>query len=179
MYAPPNGEAGTGADESVGGLGTREMINPGPQLEGLQTRKRARIDITGQDVPVESELPVITVNQPPEAEDLHAIRALLADAEGGEGPERSMVDFIPMADSRSARYAPTEDDAFKQDVDELPDDATLGDYERIPVSQFVRGMGWKPGEPASRDKKRGIVEPWLRPSSRSTWHRREGARSIR
>jgi len=29
---------------------------------------------------------------------------------------------------------------------------------------LVRGMGWKPGEPASRNKNRGIVEPWLPPS---------------
>jgi hypothetical protein len=119
-------------------------------------------------VPVESELPVITVNQPPETEDLRAIHALLADAGGGEGPEGSMVDFIPMADSHSARQAHTEDYAFIQDVDELADEATLEDYERIPVSQFgaamLRGMGWKPGEPVSRDKKRGIVEPWLPPS---------------
>jgi G-patch domain len=169
MYVPPSGEAGTGADGSVGGLGTREMINSGPQLEGLQNRKRTRIDITGQDAPVESEPPVITVDQPRETEDQRAIRALLADAEGGEGPEGPTVDLIPMADSGPARRAPTEDDAFKQDVDELPDEATLDDYDRIPVSQFgaamLRGMGWKPGEPASRDKKRGIVEPWL-PSSR-------------
>jgi len=80
-----------------------------------------------------------------------------------------MIDIIPMANDSSARRAPTEDDAFKQDVDELPDVATLEDYERIPVSQFgaalLRGMGWKPGEPASRNRNRGIVEPWL-PASR-------------
>jgi hypothetical protein len=169
MYVPPSGEAGTGADGSVGGLGTRDMINSGPQLEGLQMRKRARTDITTQDVSIKPEPSTIAVDQPQETEDERAIRALLANTEGADGTEGPMVDVIPMASGSSARQAPTEDDAFKQDVDELPDEATLEDYERIPVSQFgvamLRGMGWKPGEPASRDKKRGIVEPWL-PASR-------------
>lgn len=169
MYVPPGGEVGTGADGSVGGLGTRDKINSGPQLEGLQMRKRARIGITMQDAPIEPEPPVITtVDQSQESEDQRAIRALLADAEGEDGPEGPTVDVIPMANRSSTRGAPTEDDAFKQDVDELPEEATLEAYERIPVSQFgaamLRGMGWKPGEPASRDKKRGIVEPWLPPS---------------
>jgi len=164
MYVPPGGEAGTGVDGSVGGLGTRDTVNSGPQMEGLQMRKRARVD-TMEDPPIEPEPPVTEEDQPEETEDQHAIRAILADAEGGDGPEGAMVDIIPIS---SARRGPTEDDAFKQDLDELPDEATLHDYERIPVSQFgmamLRGMGWKPGEPASRNKKGGIVEPWLPPS---------------
>lgn len=164
MYVPPGGEVGTGVDGSVGGLGTRDTINSGPQMEGLQMRKRARVD-TIEDAPTEPEPPVTRADRPEETEDQRAIRALLADAEEGDGPEGSMVDVIPIS---SARHAPTEDDAFKQDLDELPDEATLQDYERIPVSQFgmamLRGMGWKPGEPASRNKKGGIVEPWLPPS---------------
>jgi hypothetical protein len=67
--------------------------------------------------------------------------------------------------ANSSRRVPTEDDAFREDVEDLPNEATLQDYERMPVSQFgaalLRGMGWKPGEPASRNKNRGIVEPWL------------------
>ena len=161
MYVPPGGEAGTGADGSVGGLGTRDTINSGSQVEGLQLRKRARVDAM-KDAPLEPEPPV---TKDEETEDQHAIRALLADAEEGDGPEGPTVDAIPIV---SARRGPTEDDAFKQDLGELPDEATLQDYERIPVSQFgmamLRGMGWKPGEPASRNKKGGIVEPWLPPS---------------
>src|SRR6266851_8719216 len=157
MYVPPSGEAGTGADGSVGGLGTKDSINSGPQIEGLHMRKRVRVD-TMKDGPVEPEPPITT-------EDQRAIRALLAGAEGDDGPEGPI---IPMANCSSVRAVPTEDDAFKQDLDELPHEATLEDYERVPVSQFgaalLRGMGWKPGEPASRNKNRGIVEPWLPPS---------------
>ncbi|KAH9961353.1 DExH-box splicing factor binding site-domain-containing protein [Russula dissimulans] len=163
MYVPPSGQAGTGTDGSVGGLGTREVINSGPQVEGLQMRKRVRVDT------VKLEESIVAEDNPEETEDQRAIRALLASAQGGDGPGGPMIDIIPMANDSSTRRAPTEDDAFKQDVDELPDQATLNDYERIPVSQFgaalLRGMGWKPGEPASRNRNRGIVEPWL-PASR-------------
>ena len=166
MYVPPAGQAGTGADGSVGGLGTRDTINSGPQVEGLQFRKRARLD-TAEDMAVEFEPSAVTTKEKPEdTEDQRAIRALLAGAEGDDGHEAPLVDVIPL--TNGARQVPTEDDAFKQDVDELPSEATLADYERVPVAQFgaalLRGMGWKPGEPASRNKKRGIVEPWLPPS---------------
>ncbi len=168
MYVPPAGQAGTGADGSVGGLGTRDSINTGPQVEGLQFRKRARLD-NSESMAVELEPSAVTTQeQPEETEDQRAIRALLASAEGDDGHEGPTVDMIPLPNGASVRRGPTEDDAFKQDVDELPNEATLADYERVPVAQFgaalLRGMGWKPGEPASRNKKRGIVEPWLPPS---------------
>jgi len=161
MYIPPSGKAGTGVDGSVGGLGTRGTIDSGPQVEGLQVRKRARVD-TMEDAPIGPEPPVTREDRPEETEDQHAVRALLAGAEEGDGPERPMVDMIPIS---SARRGPMEDDAFKRDVDELPNEATLQEYEHIPVSQFgmamLCGMGWKPGKSASWNKKGGIVEPWL------------------
>lgn len=138
-------------------------------MKGLQMRslKRARVD-SAEDAPIEPDPPAATEDPSEETEDQRAIRALLASANGDDGHEQPTVDIIPTANGSSVRRAPTEDDAFKQDVDELPSEATLEDYERMPVSQFgaalLRGMGWKPGEPASRDKKGGIVEPWLPPS---------------
>ncbi|KAI0246717.1 DExH-box splicing factor binding site-domain-containing protein [Lactifluus subvellereus] len=155
----------TGADGSVGGLGTRDTINSGPQIEGLQMRKRARVDSAVEpDPPTAVEDP----SDLEDTEDQRAIHAILASANGDDDHERPTVDIIPTTDGSSVRRVPTEDDAFKQDVDELPSEATLEDYERMPVSQFgaalLRGMGWKPGEPASRNKKGGIVEPWLPPS---------------
>ncbi|KAH9159762.1 DExH-box splicing factor binding site-domain-containing protein [Lactarius sanguifluus] len=96
-----------------------------------------------------------------ESEDQRAIRALLAGTEGDDGHEGPIVDTILPTNGGSARRGPT-------DTDELPNEASLADYERVPVAQFgaalLRGMGWKPGEPASRNKKRGLVEPWLPPS---------------
>jgi hypothetical protein len=59
-------------------------------------------------------------------------------------------------------------DPYRQDVQEFPDEATLDDYARVPVSQFgaalLRGMGWKEGAPAtssSMAKGKKHVKPWL------------------
>lgn len=71
-----------------------------------------------------------------ETEDQKALRAILAGVNGVEhdGP---MIDIIPTPISEA--------DAYKQDVNELPEAATLEDYARVPVSQFgaapLRGMG--------------------------------------
>jgi hypothetical protein len=43
-----------------------------------------------------------------------------------------MVDIISVVNRNSARPVSTEDDAFKQDVDEPPHMAVLGDYEYVP-----------------------------------------------
>jgi G-patch domain len=86
------------------------------------------------------------------------LRALLAEANGEEQGDV----FVPVIPAIS------ETDALKQDVEELPEVATLDDYERVPVSQFgaamLRGMGWKEGQAASR-KGKGIIEPYI-PASR-------------
>ncbi|KAI9451316.1 DExH-box splicing factor binding site-domain-containing protein, partial [Lactarius psammicola] len=164
IYVPSGGQASTGADGSVGGLGTRDTINAGLQVEGLQIRKRVRLD-TAECITIESS--AVIEDRPEETEDQCAIRALLA-SEGDDGHEGSTVNIIPLTNIGTARHSPTEDDAFMQDIGELPDEATLVDYERMPVAKFgaalLRGMGWKPGEPASRNKKRGIVESWPPPS---------------
>ncbi|KAI0050202.1 hypothetical protein FA95DRAFT_662075 [Auriscalpium vulgare] len=151
LYVPPGAAATTGADGSVGGLGTKDTINSGPQVEGLQMRKRVKLEEGSEPAtpaPAEPE----PAKAEEETEDQRAIRALLAGTNGQE----PTIDAIPVR--------PTEDDAFKQDVDVLPREASLADYERVPVAQFgaalLRGMGWTEGAAASRTRK-GLVEPWL------------------
>ena len=45
--------------------------------------------------------------------------------------------------------------AFKEDVEDLPDQATLDDYESMPIEDFgaamLRGMGWEEGKPVGRN----------------------------
>ncbi|KAJ8455491.1 hypothetical protein ONZ51_g12438 [Trametes cubensis] len=162
LYVPPSAAAVTGADGSVGGLGTRDTINSGPQASGLQMRKRPKVE-EGEDVPMpEADASSSAPEQQDakkeeETDDQKALRAILASAASGghlgiDGPQ---IDVIP---------AVTEDDAYQQDVAELPEPASLEDYERVPVSQFgaalLRGMGWKEGTAASK-KGKGLVEPWL------------------
>jgi hypothetical protein len=40
----------------------------------------------------------------------------------------------------------TDVEAFQKNLDELPDEATLDDYDNVPVEEFgaalLRGMGW-------------------------------------
>ena len=154
QYVIPSAAAVTGKDGSVGGLGTKDTINSGPVLSGLQVKKKAIISVVeevnivedAQDVKMEIE----------ETEDQKALRAILAEA-NGETQDSLVIDIIPTPISEA--------DAFKQDVDELPNAATLEDYARVPVSQFgaalLRGMGWKEGTSASRKPGKGLIEPYL------------------
>jgi len=162
LYVPPSAAAQTGADGSVGGLGTRDTINSGPQVAGLQTKKRVKLEEDAMDVEPPPSEPIEAaeaVKKEEETEDQKALRAILASAENGGEVEVPAISVIP---------TPSEDDVYKQDVAELPESASLEDYERVPVSQFgaalLRGMGWKEGTAASK-KNKGIVEPWL-PQSR-------------
>lgn len=156
QYVPPSAAAQTGADGSVGGLGTKDTINSGPVLSGLQIKQQTVVKTEDEnDVQEVEDVKMEVVEE--ETEDQKALRAILAEASGEVHNEASMIDIIPTPI--------TEADAFKQDVDELPDVATLDDYNRVPVSQFgaamLRGMGWKEGTAATRKPGKGLVEPYI------------------
>lgn len=154
QFVPPSAAAQTGADGSVGGLGVKDTINSGPALSGLQLRKKAE---TADDAPVTPppDEPNTMQVEVEETEDQKALRAILSGADDTQDP--NFIDIIPTPMSEA--------DAYKQDVDELPESSTLDDYARVPVSQFgaalLRGMGWKEGTAASRKPGKGIVEPYL------------------
>ncbi|KAH0589184.1 Pre-mRNA-splicing factor spp2 [Termitomyces sp. J132] len=156
QYVPPSAKAETGEDGTVGGLGTKDTINSGPVLSGLQLKK--------ESTPVEQEEELLAIAPQQDVkmeveeddEDKVALRAILAGVDGTahEGP---IIDIIPTPVSEA--------EAYKQDVEELPESATLDDYARVPVSQFgaalLRGMGWKEGTAATRKPGKGMVEPYL------------------
>ncbi|THH21853.1 hypothetical protein EUX98_g8264 [Antrodiella citrinella] len=179
LYIPPSAAPATGADGSVGGLGTKDSINSGPQLSGLQLKPKRTKEEKGEDEQMADadataaeakEAEDAKVKTEAETDDERALRAVLAAAQSTDengtynGP---IIDIIPTP--------VTEDDAYKQDVAVLPESASLQDYERVPVSQFgaalLRGMGWKEGEVASRSKRfhgkgqdgkqKGLIEPWV------------------
>ncbi|KAG6813770.1 hypothetical protein H0H92_007722 [Tricholoma furcatifolium] len=159
QYVPPSASAETGKDGSVGGLGTRDSINSGPVLSGLQYKAPVVKQEEEQSEPVPQQEDV-KMDVEEDDEDKAALRAILAGVNGAEhdGP---VVDIIPTPVSEA--------DAYKQDVEELPESASLDDYARVPVSQFgaalLRGMGWKEGTAATRKPGKGLVEPYL-PESR-------------
>jgi hypothetical protein len=150
QFVPASAQAQTGQDGSVGGLGTKDTINSGPVLSGLQIKTKASIKIEAeQHLGDETREVKMEVE---ETEEQRAVRAIIAAAEGIETDESS-IRVIPTPVSEA--------DALKQDIEELPDVATLDDYARVPVSQFgaamLRGMGWSDG-PANGGRH---VEPYL------------------
>lgn len=164
IFIPKGGAAKTGADGSVGGLGTRDAINSGPQLAGLvKTEKRMRMDVDDEEVKSEIVATTIETEVREETDDEKAMRALIASASGADAENELTIGAIPSALNEFTRPA-DEADAFRRDVVTRPDEATLDDYGRTPVEQFgealLRGMGWKPGQAASR-KRTGPVEPYL------------------
>jgi G-patch domain len=155
MFVPASARAAaTGADGSVGGLGTKDTINSGPQAVGLHIKSNVVTEVQVEVDMAEADTRTPKVE---ETEDQKAIRALLASATSDGDQDGPQIESIPV-------HTVTEDDAYRQDVVELPDSATLDDYERVPVSQFgaalLRGMGWKEGTAASKTKK-GMIEPWM------------------
>lgn len=123
----------------------QDSINTGPVLVGLQVKARTKVAVEerngggGSGSDVEMVAKVVE-----ETEDEKALRLVLAESSKGEfGDDGPMIDSIPMQE----RQTITEADALKQDVEELPDSASLEDYSRVPVAQFgaalLRGMGWK------------------------------------
>jgi hypothetical protein len=159
QYVFPSAAVATGKDGSVGGLGTKDSINSGPVLSGLQVKQKAIISVV-EEVNIVEGPQDVKMEVEEETEDQKALRAILAEA-NGETNDSLVIDIIPTPISEA--------DALKQDVDELPDAASLEDYARVPVSQFgaalLRGMGWKEGTSASRKPGKGLIEPYL-PSAR-------------
>ena len=158
-FVPDSALAATGADGSVGGLGTRDTINSGPQISGLQFNKRVKVEVKkgGDETMEEVSVEQSTTEVVEESEDQRALRAILA----GEDDSVPVVEIIPVPPLSEA-------DALKQDVQELPDVATAQDYERVPISAFgaamLRGMGWTDGAVASKSDKRrknGLTELYL------------------
>jgi hypothetical protein len=161
IFRPSGAAAPTGADGSVGGLGTRDVINNNHLEAGLHVTKKVKLETDMEIVienghPADADIAPKTEDIEPETEDQKAIRAILAAADGttATGDEPVIEVIAPV----------TETDAYHQDMSELPDVATLDDYARVPVSQFgaalLRGMGWKEGTAASRTRS-GPVAPYL------------------
>ncbi|SCZ96384.1 BZ3500_MvSof-1268-A1-R1_Chr8-2g10159 [Microbotryum saponariae] len=134
-----------------------------------------------------------TVTAAPQTEEQRALNELISSASGlGNGETQPSFEVIYSA--ADARNAPIdESDAFKRDLETRPDQvrilpldpivpspppltdptpllqSTLEDYARVPVGEFgaamLRGMGWKPGQAASRSGRSGPVEAFV-PKSR-------------
>ena len=76
------------------------------------------------------------------------------------GDERPISRAQPENSFNGKSLAEKELQAFKEDVEDLPEQATLDDYESMPIADFgaamLRGMGWEEGKPVGRNSK-GMV----------------------
>lgn len=156
QFVPVSAKVETGADGSVGGQGTRDVINSGPVRSGLYLLKKES-KVEEEEIALENIVDEdIKMEIVEESDDQKALRAVLAEA-NGTGNSASLVDIIPTPISEA--------DALKQDVEDLPDVASLEDYARVPVHQFgaalLRGMGWKEGTAASRKPGKGLIQPYV------------------
>ncbi|KAJ3093094.1 hypothetical protein HK102_009526 [Quaeritorhiza haematococci] len=91
-----------------------------------------------------------------------AMQAVLADAEGRH-TEKAVQPILVQNQAPGLEKIENDVDKFRHDVTLRPDEASLADYERIPVEQFgaamLRGMGWNEGEVVGRNKKNGLQAP--------------------
>ena len=104
--------------------------------------------------------------------DEEAAAALMAEVlrnkDGGGGGSNSNISISAIPAPILARNAvpglagaESDADKYRHDVSLRPDEATLEDYEKVPVDQFgaalLRGMGWKEGQGIGRNKKNAWV----------------------
>ena len=145
---------------------THERTGDQPQRSGL--RYAVKTESTTNGVTVKPEEVTIVNGESstaaktePMTLEQQALAELLAGEQHTETEEeraqREMV--IAMREGKDM----TEDEAFKRDVDTMPEESTLEDYAAVPVSAFglamVRGMGYDPKAASNTI----IHEPKLRP----------------
>ncbi|GAA6009847.1 hypothetical protein JCM10207_002130 [Rhodosporidiobolus poonsookiae] len=186
MYIPETGGSmrmGRGLEDRPSGAGAAapvtadvDAINTEEVVGGLErpvkkerTGTEDRVEQVREEVAqveVASPAPAPPAPRVAETEEQRALRELLGGAAGAKEEEAELEAIQMAADDRGGPVS--EEQAFKRDLESRPDEASLDDYARVPVGQFglamLRGMGWQPGQAASRSG-RGAIEAHV-PSSR-------------
>ncbi|KAL0085473.1 DExH-box splicing factor binding site-domain-containing protein [Phycomyces blakesleeanus] len=138
-----------------------EVINVGEAAFGLQIMAKQTTISSSEGTALELEEQAFTEtqseephqsaqpNEPEEPESLEAqaLKAILKASQVGEEEEKPASTLvIPV----------NETDAFREDIKTRPDEATMDDYENIPVEEFgaalLRGLGWKEGQGIGRNR---------------------------
>ncbi|KAM0787257.1 hypothetical protein ACM66B_006492 [Microbotryomycetes sp. NB124-2] len=170
----------TGTSSGAGQDLNRDVINSEPIKGGLSVRERlAETAQEGEGMDSESEETRRAVEHiqiasssaestpppppVPETEEQKALRELMNGA--GAQADASSVPKVDVILSAADTRGMGEQEAFQRDVEELPDEASLEDYARVPVGEFgtamLRGMGWKPGQAVTKNGRSGPVEAYV------------------
>ncbi|WRT70735.1 uncharacterized protein IL334_007733 [Kwoniella shivajii] len=150
---------------------THERTGDGPQRSGLRkldnidyndgysTVKIEHVEEAPTDISVKEEEEAPSVKKEPLTLEEQALQAILTGDVKTETEEERLQRELVISSNNL-----TEEEAFKRDIDELPEESTAEDYAAIPVSAFgeamARGMGWNP----SSKEGTKIHEPKLRPA---------------
>ncbi|KAJ3056214.1 hypothetical protein HK097_007697 [Rhizophlyctis rosea] len=141
--------------------------SPPPTLKwGLQIRKKQKTDTPASSAPSTPAPPSEDVSMEEEKvlslED-QAIADLLAEAAGVADSQRTELapilaqNAVPGLDELMS-----DQEKYRHDISMRPEEATLDDYERIPIEEFgsalLRGMGWEKGKAVGRNGN-GLIEP--------------------
>ncbi|KFH62389.1 hypothetical protein MVEG_11598 [Podila verticillata NRRL 6337] len=114
---------------------------------GLQITKRTKIEHVSQEesapelVVEQVTIEETTVTEKEETIEELAARKIIEDLNGHDGTEARKL----VLEGQENIHA-DDVEAFQKNLEELPNEATLEDYEKVPVEEFgaalLRGMGW-------------------------------------
>ncbi|ORX40981.1 DExH-box splicing factor binding site-domain-containing protein [Kockovaella imperatae] len=174
---------------------THERTGDGPQRSGIRIPVRTEMQTNGESSTTptavsaadESDAGSVVRSEPLSLEQ-QALAEILAGGHHTETEEERAQRELVIAMSEGKDM--TEEEAYRRDVDTLPEESTLEDYAAIPVSAFglamVRGMGYDPKsekgtvvhEPKIRPQLLGLGATPMDPSIRPT-HSKHGSKSAK
>ena len=143
MFVPSGGAAKTGADGSVGGLGTRDTINDEPQLAGL-VKSEVIVKIKNDDIEMEETVQQqtvaeVVVEKVEETEDEKALKAILRNADPNATPEADegfVINGITQNDTAWMKPK-NETEAFQQDMLTRPDEVSRSNSPNVSYMYIV------------------------------------------
>ncbi|KAI8992282.1 DExH-box splicing factor binding site-domain-containing protein [Pilobolus umbonatus] len=123
---------------------------------GLQIQTKKTVESVEQAQVTETTTTVIEEVQvqredekvQPQTLEERAVEAIIKDAMGVEEEKEEGPKKVIVMDETTA---------FRNDIEDRPDETTMDDYENVPVEEFgaalLRGLGWNEGEGIGRNRK--------------------------
>ncbi|KAK9457711.1 DExH-box splicing factor binding site-domain-containing protein [Dipodascopsis uninucleata] len=91
-----------------------------------------------------------------QSQEEEAINKIISDMDEDRRQKSNLI-LRPASTSSTAVRQLTEEEAYRLDIAERPEEPSLEAYEAVPVEEFgyalLRGMGWKDGENIGRSRK--------------------------
>ncbi|KND01425.1 uncharacterized protein SPPG_03230 [Spizellomyces punctatus DAOM BR117] len=143
---------------------------------GLQIRKKRKVVETTSSTSLPTQVTLRDSEEIESAEmskapavnmtvEEEALAAVLKDASGEQDDTQPRLHTLPILAQNSVPGLDEIEDAtekYRHDVNLRPAEATLDDYERVPIEEFgmamLRGMGWEKGRPVGKNPN-GLIEP--------------------